>query len=76
MGILPCALVAVWEAQARREFALGLPPGALPPVERTRWVRVNIPSTWLLLLLLFAFSLTVWRLAMLALHAHVFPSST
>lgn len=68
--MLPCTLVWRWDVQARREFALALPRGELPPEERGAWAGLNcVPLPQLLLLLLPAFSLTVFRIWILALGA-------
>ena len=66
--VLPCALVAAWDLQARQRFALSRPSGPeLPAAERAWWAALALPGACPQLLLLApAFSLALWRFMALA----------
>lgn len=68
--LMPCTLVALGEAAARRRFALTLPAGTLPPGERAAWAAWALPPPCVALAVgVLPLSLVLWRLAGLALEA-------
>lgn len=68
--LLPTLLVALMDARARRDFALSLPTGTLPPAERAWWLALCLPPPCLAVLLgMPPLAMALWRFGALALEA-------